>query len=322
MVSSSNKRKKDGELDERIYVSIAKLVRLRYQARGFSFLPKQPIQSLLTGRKRSKLRGRGLDFIELRGYRPGDDIRTMDWRVTNRTRKPHVRVYAEEKDRPVMMLIDQRQSMFFGSKWKMKSVIAAELAAVAAWRVLDVGDRVGAVLFNDQSVEEYKPSRNMDRLLHLFSRIKKFNHALSIGEKKVPMENAEPVSLKQVLEVTKRLVGHDYLVVLISDFSGWDTAALSSLKRIARHNDVIAGLVYDPLEADISQASRLVVGDGQYQLEINTKQGGLSERFSEQTKSSFKELQQELRKHDVPVLPISTEKPVFEQLRKHLGGGR
>ena len=127
--------------DEGVYTSREELVRLRHSARGFSYLPKQPVGSLLAGRKRSRLRGRGLDFDELRHYRPGDDIRTMDWRVTNRTGKPHVRVYTEERDRPVMLVVDQRLPMFFGSRWKMKSVVAAEVAALTAWRVLDVGDR-------------------------------------------------------------------------------------------------------------------------------------------------------------------------------------
>ena len=92
------------DANSQIYTNLQDLVRLRYTAGGFSYLPRQPIRSQLAGRKRSKLRGRGLDFDELRHYRPGDDIRTMDWRVTNRTGKPHVRVYTEERDRPVCLL--------------------------------------------------------------------------------------------------------------------------------------------------------------------------------------------------------------------------
>ena len=90
-----------------VYTNLKALVRLRHSARGFSYLPQQPLRSLLAGRKRSRLRGRGLDFDELRHYRPGDDIRTMDWRVTNRTGKPHVRVYTEERDRPALLLADE-----------------------------------------------------------------------------------------------------------------------------------------------------------------------------------------------------------------------
>ena len=101
--------------------------------------PRQPVTSVLSGRYASRLRGRGLNFEELRGYLPGDDIRHMDWKVTARTRKPHVRVYAEDKDRIVLLIVDQRQNMFFGTKERLKSVTAAKLAALAAWRAIDVG---------------------------------------------------------------------------------------------------------------------------------------------------------------------------------------
>src|SRR5262249_31912704 len=106
-----------------VYAELDDLVRLRYRARGYSFLPRQPVHSVLAGRHASRLRGRGLNCEEIRHYLPGDDIRTMDWRVTARTREPHVRVYTEERDRPTLVLVDQRQSMFFGSKRAMKSVV-------------------------------------------------------------------------------------------------------------------------------------------------------------------------------------------------------
>ncbi|MBV8865034.1 MAG: DUF58 domain-containing protein, partial [Acidobacteriaceae bacterium] len=90
------------------YVEFESLVELQYKARGFSFLPRQPIHSLLSGRHSSHMRGRGLDFEELRAYLPGDDIRMMDWRVTARMQKPFVRVFTEERDRPAVLAVDQR----------------------------------------------------------------------------------------------------------------------------------------------------------------------------------------------------------------------
>ena len=122
-----------------VYVTLDELMRLQHRTRGaFSFLPRQPVHSLLAGRHASRIRGRGLNFEELRGYLPGDDIRTIDWKVTARTRKPYVRVFTEERDRPALLVVDQRLSMFFGTKKNMKSVTAAELAAAGAWRVFDV----------------------------------------------------------------------------------------------------------------------------------------------------------------------------------------
>ena len=127
--------------DTRVYTPLSHLRSLEPAARKLSFLPRQPAKSVLSGKNASRLRGRGLSFEELRDYLPGDDIRTIDWKVTARTGSPHVRVFTEERDRPSYLLVDQRMSMFFGSKLNMKSVTAAEAAAIAAIRILHQGDR-------------------------------------------------------------------------------------------------------------------------------------------------------------------------------------
>ena len=111
-----------------VYVGLDDLIALEYRGRKVSFLPRQPVHSLLAGRHASRLRGRGLNFEELRHYVEGDDTRTIDWLATARLRSPYVRVYSEERDRPVLLLVDQRSAMFFGSRRAMKSVAAAEAA--------------------------------------------------------------------------------------------------------------------------------------------------------------------------------------------------
>lgn len=303
---------------EDIYTNLRALLRLRFTAQGFNYLPKQSASSILNGRKRSKLRGRGLDFDELRHYRPGDDIRTMDWRVTNRTGTPHVRVYTEERDRPVTVVVDQRLPMFFGSRKKMKSVVAAEVAAITAWRVLAVGDRIGAILFNDSETVHVRPTRNAHRVTAWLGDLTTMNNQLSANAQR----ESNPDALAQALLVLERNVGHDHLVVLITDFYGWNDVTLKTLRRIARHNDVICSLIYDPLERDISRANKLVVSDGRFQLQIDPDSHGLGEKFEASFASSVAHVQAELDRHDIPVLPIETVTPVAEQLRKSLGGQR
>ena len=136
-------------------ISLEDLIRLKADARGFSFLPRQPVASLLSGRHGSRLRGRGLAFEELRRYQQGDDIRTIDWKATARLRTPYVRVYTEERERSVLFVLDQRQSMYFGSRRTMKSVLGAEVAAPATWRSLSVGHRVVGTIFNDSEIDIY-----------------------------------------------------------------------------------------------------------------------------------------------------------------------
>jgi uncharacterized protein (DUF58 family) len=276
------------------------------------------VRSLLAGRKRSKLRGRGLDFDELRHYRPGDDIRTMDWRVTNRTGKPHVRVYTEERDRPVIVVADQRLPMFFGSTRKMKSVIAAEVAAITAWRVLGVGDRIGAILFNDQRIAEARPSRSEKKVMGWLGDLADMNNELSVNSG----TESRPEALEDALRATQRMVSHDYLVILVSDFYGWSEKSLQSIRRIAQHNDVISCMVFDPLERNISQADKLVVSDGFYQLEIDPAHQDLGERFEDSFKSSVAHVRDELLRHDIPVVPVHTAAPAEQQLREQLGGQR
>ena len=114
-------------MDTRIHVSLPHLRSLEGASRGLSFLPRQPSASVLNGRHASRLRGRGLNFEEMRDYLPGDDIRSIDWKATARTGSPHVRVFTEERDRPALLVVDQRMSMFFGSRLNMKSVTAADM---------------------------------------------------------------------------------------------------------------------------------------------------------------------------------------------------
>ena len=137
-----------------VYVDLDELIALDRRDRRVSFLPRQPVRSLLSGRYASRMRGRGLNFEEIRDYRSGDDVRSIDWKVTARLRKPHVRVFNEERDRQALLVVDQRLTMFFGSRLAMKSVTAAQAAAIGAWRILAVGDRVGGIVFNDRDIAE------------------------------------------------------------------------------------------------------------------------------------------------------------------------
>ena len=302
-------------LDPRVYASLYELIGLREQASGFSFLPKQPISSLLSGRKRSRLRGRGLDFEELRHYRPGDDIRTIDWHVTNRTGKPHVRVYNEERDRPVVVVVDQRLPMFFASREKMKSVVACELAALSFWNVLKNGDRVGSVIFNDTKIQEFKPSRTRSMATAALSALTRMNHELSVDSEHA----TNPRQLQAALEKVERLVSHDYLVILISDFSGWSEQVLKIIKRIRQHNDLIAGLVFDPLEEEFTTTTHFVVSDGNYQLEVPASDENFRKDYTRNFQLSLAAIRALLQQHDIPLLPINNFQPCLAQVRSLLG---
>ena len=146
--------------DPRVHVTLQHLRNLEGSSRGLTFLPRSNAASALNGRHASRLRGRGLNFEEMRDYLPGDDIRSIDWKATARTGSPHVRVFTEERDRPALLVVDQRMCMFFGSELNMKSTTAAEAAAMAAFRILDAGDRLGGIVFDDNGQKELPPRRS------------------------------------------------------------------------------------------------------------------------------------------------------------------
>jgi len=297
------------------YVELESLVNLQYEARGFSFLPRQPIHSLLSGRHSSHMRGRGLDFEELRAYLPGDDIRTMDWHVTARMQRPFVRVFTEERDRPALIAVDQRMNMFFGSRISTKSVIAADIAALAAWRVFHQGDRIGALLFNDADIEEIKPHRSRSTILHILEKCVEQNHALHAESS----ARTNSGMLNEILRRVSRIAQHDFTILLISDFEGADTVTDNLLLRLSEHNDVIAAFVYDPLAVQLPTAGELVVSDGDLQIELQFGRERLRKSLLDASNRRIQNILSWKTKVDVPVLPISTAEDAGTQIRHLLG---
>lgn len=314
MAVRSNKPAKDGN-NEGVYTRLDDLVRLQHKASGFSFLPRQPVHSILSGRHASKLRGRGLNFEELRNYLPGDDTRNIDWKVTARTGTPYVRVYTEEKDRTVWLLVDQRVGMFFGSRARMKSVVAAEVAAISAWRVLSTGDRVGALVFNDSEISVVQPHRSRERVMQILKQVVDKNHALHVG----PDIKPDAGKLNEALKQVSILARHDCLVCLITDADGLNAETRKHVTRLSEHNDVLTAFIYDPLEEEMPAAGRLRFADGEGQVEADTSSRKLRKGFQSEFVRKLEWIQTASRRFSIPVLALQTTSPVTDQIRDALG---
>lgn len=304
-----------GPSGARAFVTLDELLRLKHRARGFSFLPRQPVHSLLAGRHASRLRGRGLNFEELRHYFEGDDTRTIDWLATARLGSPHVRVYSEERDRPVILVVDQRSTMFFGSRRAMKSVAAAEAAALAAWRVASLGDRVGAVVFGDDGIVTVKPQARDVGVVRVLSEIARQNAAL----KDASFSEQGPGRLNEALAATARMVAHDGLVCLISDMDGDDDETRRLVTRLCAHNDVLAVFIQDPMEEDLPDVGRAIFSAGPGQIEVDASETSLRRRFGEE-RIRWRQALAELSRHRaIPVLPVSPGRDVATQYRELIG---
>ena len=298
-----------------VYIDLDDLIALEYRGRKVSFLPRQPVHSLLSGRFASRMRGRGLNFEEIRDYRSGDDVRSIDWKVTARLQKPHVRVFNEERDRQALLVVDQRLSMFFGSRLAMNSVTAAEAAAIGAWRVLGVGDRVGAIVFNDRDLVEIKARRSRATVLQILNAVVARNRALGVGRGLA----SAPSMLNTALEHAMRRALHDAAVIVISDFDGADDATRKMIGAMTRHNNVVALLVHDPLQSDLPASASMTVTDGELQIELEVGRASVRKSLEQATEARLKGVFAWTRELGVPVLPLSAAEETAPQLRRLLG---
>ena len=293
-----------------VFTSLRELLEMEQYAHHFSLLAhKQKVKSILGGRHASKLRGRGLDFEEVRQYVKGDDIRNIDWKVTARTQKTHTRVFSEEKEKPALIVVDQSKSMFFGSVKRTKSVVAAELAALVAFRVLKQGDRVGGIIFADNGIDVLLPKRDRRNILRLLERIVIRNHEL---EHSAPIQFEE--SLREVTMKIMNIVTHDFLVVIISDFHRYSPEVIKYITQISLHNDILLAKVTDPMERDIPTA-KFIAGDLQTQITVDGTSKKLRNRFMEGYDSDVHTFQDKMKKHGIPLFTINTTEALEQQIK-------
>lgn len=303
--------------DPRIWVSADGLLRLGAQSGRLSLLPRQPARSVLNGRHASRLRGRGLNFEELRDYQPGDDIRTIDWKVTARTGTPHVRVYTEERDRPALLLVDQRMSMFFGSQVYMKSVVAAEAAAIAAHRVLAQGDRIGGLVFGDAQIAEHRPQRRPLALNRFLSSIADANGILSPD-----LRAPETIRLDDVLQSALRIAKTNALVCVFSDFDGLTDRTENLLRQLEQHNDLILFTVTDPLAQGLPENTKMAISDGEAQAQIDASDSAQRARIDAAMGTRLERLETWSRRYGFPIVPLTTSEPALDQILRVFGHRR
>jgi uncharacterized protein (DUF58 family) len=202
-------------------------------------------RALQSGGYVSRFKGRGMEFDETRLYQPGDDIRTIDWRVTARTGKPHTKVFREERERPVFISVDDRLTMRFATRGVFKSVLAAKLAGLLAWAAEYHGDRIGGQLFSEQECRELKPQNGRHAVL-------RFLNALVESHK----PTGQAFTLDQVLARLNQHARPGSLVYIISDFRGINDQAETHIAKLSRHCEVVLIFIYDPLESHLPVKGR------------------------------------------------------------------
>ena len=298
------------------YVALEDLIALRFPARQLRLGRRNRALSVLAGPNKSNFRGRGIDFEEVRSYQPGDDIRSIDWRVTARTGDAHTKLFREERERPVLVAVDQRSGMFFGSSHCFKSVLAAQLASLLAWSALDAGDRVGGLVFNGQGHREFRPRRSRKTVLALLSEVARYNRAL-------PMTAPATSDFPEILANLRRIVRPGSSLFIISDFRGaGDEHAREQLFQLAQHIEITAIACSDRLEADLPRAGHYAVTDGSARSELDTANSTIRRAYANRAREQRELLRKDLLRLGIPLLQARTEQAPFSLLQQFYGDPR
>ena len=292
----------------------------RQAAKALAYVSHARSIAGISGLHLSKIRGRGIDFEEFRPYQAGDDIRLIDWRATARTGRAVTKVLREERERPVIIAVDQCSSMFFGSQVAFKSVIAAKAAALFCWLAIDNGDRVGGLVFSDTDASLVRPKRSRRSALHLLNQIFTFNQKLNAKKEHTPDSEPQAADFKHglahALGQIRRITKPGSTLYVISDFATLDETALQYLNQLSRHNNVVCCMVYDALEESLPTPGVYSITDGSSKGSINTHSSKARSRYKQQFEERVATIESDLERLKIRLIKLRTNKLVVEQVRE------
>ena len=295
--------------DPNVFLTLEHLLQFEWLNTVLNFnVGQQKSNSVLSGRYASRLRGRGLDFEEARPYVIGDDIRNIDWKVTAKTGVTHTKVFTEEKEKPAFIFVDQSPTMGFGSVNKTKAVVAGELAAIAAYKILKGGDRIGGLVMKDDTYDLLTPKRDHRNMLQFFQKIVDANADI-YNRNDFDFEAA----LKTMVGKLNNIITHDFLVIIISDFHRYNPEMVQYLSMLSQHNDVVLVKVFDPMEVELP-SEKMTLTNTKKQISLNFHKDRIVNHLKEDFKGNYDGFKEEVEKYGITLFKINTVDPLEEQL--------
>jgi uncharacterized protein (DUF58 family) len=288
--------------------SLQELIALRGRGGGIVLQPRR--HAAAPGAHVSPLRGRGMEFAEARPYQPGDDRRSLDWRLTARRGRPYTKLFHEERERPVLLLTDLGPDMQFGTREAFKSVVAARAAALLAWAAVAAGDRVGGVVWDGFAHRDAQPAARHPGALALI-RLLAAPQALGGGG---------AADLAPPLHALARMARPGSLVVLISDFRGLGPAAEGALAALGRHTELALLHVYDALEAAPPPPGHYPVQAGPLSSVLDLVSPAARAAYAAPFAARSARLRALAYRHGAPLIPLATHDDVAAVLRRGAWG--
>ena len=295
-----------------VSVSQPGLIRLSGPARAIA-LDVLRVNSLQTGAYVSRFRGRGMEFDESRPYQPGDDPRSIDWRVTARSTTAYTKLFREERERPVLVAVDLRSNMHFATQGCFKSVNASRAASLIAWAAHHRGDRLGGLIFGDTTHRELKPRLGRRAALRFVHELVEHND----WQQRDPAAGDD--AFVQAMSALRRVARPGSLVVVISDFKGFGRAAQSYLSSVARHSEVLAVFLNDPIERELPPPGRYRLVADDDELAIDTYAAPARRDYEHAFEERLRSLERFCQTYHVHLMPMATNDDPVSTLQTALG---
>lgn len=290
-----------------LYPRLDDLLELRHQARTLGLASHHLVNSNFSGLYASVFRGTGLDFDEVREYQPGDDVRNIEWKVTARTNSPHLKIFREERERSVLLCVDQGPHMNFGTRGTFKSIQAARAAALLGWAASSLNDRVGGLLFGDATSgpRHFRPTKERRALWRLLKALSNLS--------KEPINDKDP--LATALQQAEQGTMTGSLIFVIADMNREITTLETTIGRISQRHTLVLLPVDDPIDWEMPDLGRALFTDAEANLiEVDTADPVGRRRYRKAWEENRSQLLSVANRLGVPVIPIRTDRDVHRVL--------
>ena len=292
-----------------LFVTIDELVAERKNAAYIRGLNTRLTTSRQAGDVKSAFKGRGMEFEEIRAYNFGDDVRDIDWRVTARKLNPYTKLYAEEKDREIYVLLDLSPAMRFGTRKELKSVAAAKIAALLGWLSLENKDRFGCIIFDGRESYIFKPQNHKNSLLAIFKKI------AEISQNSLRQQNEETLPAAKAVQLLQKSLKSYATVFVISDFTNMDDAQKRAMAALARRARVYFINVFDVLEEVAPRAGEYMIENRGDDLVFDSRPQAFQEAYRSYFAAQRSEIKDFCHKFLCNYIEVRTDIELYKQLK-------
>ncbi len=294
-----------------ITADLDSLIKFKSDAQSLKLKLSRGARSVIAGQHRSKFRGRGMDYAESRHYQPGDDVRTIDWRLSARTGETYTKVFIEERERPVFLLADFSASMYFGTKRSFKTVSAANAASLISWAAVQNGDRLGGVVVENGNVHDLKPRPGKIGALAMLNLLAESTHEIPHSSGKSDLNSG--------LSHLSKVAHPGSLIFLFSDLYGFDEASQRHLSVMNQHNDIIVCQILDPLEKSPPAPGRYVLVDAsnnQQRLILDTHKTKTQNQYSRAFSKRKESINSFMESQNIPLIELLSDSDPVQVLQE------